>query len=96
MQRLEKILTLFGYKETQELLDAIERGELAVVKLPGTLKLQTAQWLRAQAEQAPEEYQPALKEIAGSLEYAHTLDRYPVDVCDLDAPPGWPSYCSRE
>lgn len=96
MGRLERIIELFGYKQAQELLNAIERGELAVVKLPGALKVQTAVWLREQAEQAPAEFRGALNEIAGALEYAHTLDRYPVDVCDLDAPPGWPSYCERD
>ncbi len=96
MGRLEQITQLFGYGDPQELLGAIERGELAVVKLPSELKLQAAKWLREQTALAPEPYREVLNEIAGSLEYAHALDRYPVDVCDFDAPPGWPSYCDRD
>jgi hypothetical protein len=38
-----------------------------------------------------------LEDIADALELAMELAHYPADadICDMDLPYGWPSYCER-
>jgi hypothetical protein len=39
-----------------------------------------------------------LEELASGLDFFAELRRYPpgADVCEMDLPHGWPSYCDKD
>lgn len=101
IERAREIAKMMGYDTTDAALKAIGRGELILLKVPESRRLEVSEWVR---ERIPEvrdgdaELAHALDDIADGLEMAMELTRYPADtdVCDLDLPHGWPSYCDKE
>jgi hypothetical protein len=87
-----------GYEDTDELLRAIGKGDLVVLKVAEGDRLKLAEWLHGHSDAAGDgEVAKALEDIAAGLELSLELERYPAgsDICDLDLPHGWPSYCDR-
>jgi len=100
INRAREIAQMMGYDSADATLEAIGRGELILVKVPDDLRLRLADWLRAHAQEASLEdtaLGDVVEDLANGLEMALELVRYPVDtdVCDMDLPHGWPSYCDK-
>ncbi len=100
INRGRQIAQMMGYKNTDELLKAIGKGDLILVKMNAEDRLDVAEWLRDQApdiQVEDEALSDSLEELASGLEFAMELQRYPADsdICNLDLPYGWPSYCDR-
>ncbi len=101
INRGSEIVKMMGYDTTEALLDAIGKGEVTLVKFPASGQLQAANWLR---EQLPAvrgrnaALADALEELGNGLEFSLELEHYPADsdVCEMDLPHGWPSYCEKE
>ena len=100
INRARDIAKTMGYDSIDAILEAIGSGELILVKVAGDQRLKAAEWLQAhlpvvRAEE--ESLATTLEDIADSLEFALELTRYPADadVCEMDLPHGWPSYCER-
>jgi len=92
---------MMGYASIDATLEAIGQGELILIKMDAEQRLHVAEWLRGQIaaiEGASPMVAAALKDIADGIELALELTRYPADtdVCELDLPHGWPSYCERD
>ena len=71
-----------------------------MLKVAESRRLKAAEWLRSQiagVRWEDAELAATLEDVADGLELALELTHYPVDadVCDLDLPHGWPSYCER-
>lgn len=100
VERAREIMQIMGYESVDAVLKAIAEGEVILLKIPDERRVRLAEWLY---ERVPEirdwdpELADALDDLADGVELAHELVRYPVDidVCDLDLPHGWPSYCDR-
>lgn len=101
VSRAREIAQMMGYDGIDAALDAIGSGELILLKMPDDERLDVATWLRAQIPQVRSE-QPALAEalddVADGLDMALELTRYPADtdVCEMELPHGWPSYCDKD
>ncbi len=100
MNRARDIVQMMGYDTLDAALEAIGRGDLVLLKLPEGLQLRMAAWLHSQVEDVEKEdaeLAAALEDLADGLELAMELDRYPAaaDICELDLPHGWPSYCDK-
>ena len=101
LNRALEIAQMMGYEGIDAILDAVGRGELILLKVPDAQRLEVSQWIR---ERIPEvrggdrSLADALVDIADGLDLAMELERYPVDtdVCDMNLPHGWPSYCDKE
>jgi hypothetical protein len=101
VDRAREIGKMMGYESLDAILDAVGRGEVILLKIPDQARLDVAQWLRGRIpEVRGQEPQLAdsLDDIADGLDLAMELTRYPsdTDVCDLDLPHGWPSYCDKD
>lgn len=101
INRGREIAKMMGYATTEALLEAIGKGELILLKLPEGGHLQAANWLR---EKTPEvravdaNLGDTLEELSSGLEFSLELGHYPADadVCEMDLPHGWPSYCEKD
>jgi hypothetical protein len=101
IDRARDIVKMMGYESLDGALAAIGRGELILLKLPGEQRLSASLWMREQIPQVrtnDADLAETLDDVADGLEMALELTRYPADtdVCDLDLPHGWPSYCDKE
>jgi hypothetical protein len=100
LDRAREITQMMGYESIDETLEAIGRGELVLLKIPEDNQVRVADWLRSQASavEEDEELVEALEDMADGLEFALELDRYPAtaDICEIDLPHGWPSYCDKQ
>lgn len=101
IDRAREIAEMMAYDSLDALLDAIGQGEVILLKVPESQRLTASKWIRQQIPDLRWTDTPlaaTLDDIADSLDMALELTRYPVDsdVCDLDLPNGWPSYCDKE
>lgn len=101
IDRARDIVKMMGYDSVDAVLEAISRGEVILLKVPDSVRLGVAQWLRGQAPGLRAENRvlaDALDDMADGLDLAMELTRYPEDsdVCDMDLPYGWPSYCDKD
>lgn len=97
IERGYQIADMMGYAGNESVFKAIGEGELILVKISADKRLELARWLRAMKDQAKPEIGTLLDDIADAIELALELERYPMggDLCDLDLPHGWPSYCEK-
>ena len=100
IDRGRDIAKTMGYNSIDAVLEAIGSGDLILVKVAGDQRLKTAEWLQARlpvVRAEDEALATTLEDIADGLEFALELTRYPADadVCEMDLPNGWPSYCER-
>lgn len=101
IERAREIAKMMGYESIDETLNAIGRGELILLQVPEHQRLSAAIWMRKRIPEVragDTELATTLDDIADGLELAMELTRYPADtdICDLDLPHGWPSYCNKE
>lgn len=101
IDRAREIAKMMGYGDLNALLDAIGQGEVILLKVPESQRLTASRWIREQISDLRWTDTPmatTMDDIADGLDMALELTRYPVDsdVCDLDLPNGWPSYCDKE
>jgi hypothetical protein len=101
IDRAREIAEMMGYSSIDETLEAIGRGELILLKVPEDERLSVSKWIREHVPQVrdkDEELAEVLDDMADSLDLALELTRYPADtdVCEMDLPYGWPSYCDKE
>jgi len=99
-ERAKEIAEMLGYTSTNELLTAIGSGDVIVLKVPNTERLPASKWLRGQAPEIHRQDDAlgsTLEAIAAGLDFAMELKHYPSgsDICDMDLPNGWPSYCDQ-
>jgi hypothetical protein len=100
IDRARDIAKMMGYSSIDAILEAIGSGELILVKAVEGRRSKTSQWVRARLAGARGEdaaVAETLEDIADALDLATELAHYPVDadICDMDLPYGWPSYCER-
>lgn len=100
IERAREIAEMMNYESTNDLLEAIGRGELALLKMPHDVLGRLSSWLRSQSSEVKKTdaaLAQVIEDLARGLDLAMELARYPMnaDVCDLDLPNGWPSYCER-
>ena len=98
INRAREIAQMMGYNSIDATLEAIGRGELILLKVPESKRLEVANWVRSQVPEVRGEdavLADVLDDIADGVEMAMELQHYPVDtdVCNMDLPNGWPSYC---
>lgn len=101
INRAREIVQMMGYDSLDAAFEAIGRGELVLLKVPDQKRLELANWMRSQVPEIRDndtELASALDDIADGVDLATELQRYPVDtdVCDMDLPHGWPSYCDKD
>ncbi|MGC9349255.1 MAG: hypothetical protein ACP5JG_14030 [Anaerolineae bacterium] len=101
ISRAREITEMMGYGSVDETLEAIGRGELMLLKVPESQRSSVSNWIRDQVPEVrgkDEELAKVLDDMADTLDLALELTRYPADadVCELDLPHGWPSYCDKE
>ncbi|MBN1260799.1 MAG: hypothetical protein JXB35_08975 [Anaerolineae bacterium] len=99
-ERALEIARMMGYDGYEKVCQAIGAGELILLKLPHESRLQVSNWLREEIPMVrgrDEGLADALDEIADGLDFASELERYPAgsDICEMDLPHGWPSYCEK-
>lgn len=99
-ERAREIAQMMGYDGIDAMLEAIGGGEVILLKISNEQRLEVANWLREQVPElraGKEGLADSLDDIADGLELAMELTHYPIDtdVCDLDLPHGWPSYCDK-
>ena len=95
----QDITRMMGYDSCEQALDAVGAGELILVKVPETARQSLTRWLREQANTVTDtELASIIHDIVKSVNMASELERYPedVDVCDMNLPDGWPSYCDKD
>ena len=100
INRARDIAKTMGYGSIDAILKAIGSGELILVKVSKDQRQKAAGWLQARlvaARSEDEALADTLEDIADGLEFAMELTRYPADadVCEMELPRGWPSYCER-
>ena len=101
INRAREIAQMMGYNSIDATLEAIGRGELILLKVPESKRLEVTNWVRSQVPGVRDEdtvLADVLDDIADGVEMAIELQRYPVDtdICDMDLPNGWPSYCDTD
>ena len=101
IERAREIAQMMGYKSIDATLEAIGKGELLLLKVPEEERQDVAQWLRAripEVRSVDEDLATTLEELASGLDFFAELRRYPpdADVCEMDLPHGWPSYCDKD
>ena len=94
------IAKMMGYENTESVFEAVGQGDLLLVKLDDAQKQSVSEWLHKQisaVESEDELLAATLHDIADSVELALELKRYPadIDICEMELPHGWPSYCER-
>lgn len=99
INRARAIAQMMGYESIDDTLEAIGDGELILLKVPEGARHRLADWLHEQAEslEGDEALEEDLNDLANGIELASELERYPggADVCEIDLPHGWPSYCDK-
>ena len=100
INRAREIAQMMGYDSIDATLEAIGSGELILLKVSDESRLEIANWMREQVAEVrgeDEKLAEALDDVADGLEMAMELKQYPADtdVCDMDLPHGWPSYCDK-
>jgi hypothetical protein len=100
IERAREIAKMMGYDNIDVTLEAIGRGDLILLKIPPSQRLEISNWLRERVPEVRgenEQLAASLEDIANGLDMAMELTRYPADtdVCDMDLPHGWPSYCDK-
>ena len=101
INRGREITKMMGYASVDAALEAIGQGELILIKVDAEQRLHVAEWLREQItaiEGTDALLAATLNDMADSLDLAMELTRYPADtdICEMDLPHGWPSYCERD
>ncbi|MCJ7551511.1 MAG: hypothetical protein MUQ30_17715 [Anaerolineae bacterium] len=101
INRAREIAQTMGYDSIDATLEAIGRGELILLKVPEQKRLEVTNWVRSQIPEVRDEdavLADVLDDIADGVDMAIELRHYPVDtdVCDMDLPHGWPSYCDTD
>jgi hypothetical protein len=101
INRARDIAKMMGFDSIDTILEAIGRGDLILFKLDDGQQMEASEWLHQQmtaVEKDNERLSATLHDIADGIELAMELKRYPADtdICDMDLPHGWPSYCERE
>ncbi len=101
IDRARDIARTMGYESIDATLEAVGRGELILLKVPDDERLEASEWLRGQipaVRKTDEVLAEILDDIADGLDMAMELTRYPADtdICEMDLPHGWPSYCDKE
>ncbi len=101
IERARDIVQMMGYHSIDATLEAIGRGELILLKVPEKRRLHVATWVRSRVREVRDEdtlLADVLDDIADGLEMALELQRYPADtdICHMDLPHGWPSYCDTD
>jgi hypothetical protein len=101
IDRAREIAQMMGYASIDATLEAIGKGELILLKMPEEERQDVAQWLRSripEVRDSAEELGDMLEELASGLDFFAELRRYPpgADVCEMDLPHGWPSYCDKD
>ncbi len=100
IERGFQIAEMMGYEGSEDVFSAIGKGELILVKVPSGKRLELTRWLRECAKKNPPanaELASIMEDMASAIELALELERYPMgsEICDLDLPSGWPSYCEK-
>ncbi len=100
IDRAREITQMMGYNTIDDTLDAIGRGELILLKVSDEQRLKLARWImdRVPAVRGEDEnLGNAMEDLADGIAFALELLRYPADtdVCEMDLPLGWPSYCDK-
>ena len=100
IDRAREITKMMGYESMDATLEAIGGGELVLLKLPEEQRLLAAEWLHDRASELRAEDETlaeTLEDIADGMELASELIRYPAqsDICEMNLPHGWPSYCEK-
>lgn len=100
INRARDIAKTMGYSSIDAILEAIGNGELILVKATEGRRAKTAEWIRERLATVRGEdagIAATLEDFADALELATELAHYPADadICDIDLPHGWPSYCER-
>lgn len=100
INRAREIARTMGYSSIDAILEAIGKGELILVKATEGRRAKTAEWIRERLPRVRGEDSAlagTLEDIADALDLATELAHYPADadICDIDLPYGWPSYCER-
>ncbi len=105
IDRARDIAKTMGYDDIDAILEAIGKGELILFKIAEGRRIKTAEWLRDLGQRVrfglwaagvlPAPHGPRPDDIVRGLELASELAHYPLgaEVCDIDLPHGWPSYC---
>jgi hypothetical protein len=101
IDRAREIAKMMGYDDLEAVLAAVGRGELILLKVPPQERLGVSEWLRGQTPSVRGQepvLADSLDDIAAGLDLAMELTRYPsdTDVCEMDLPHGWPSYCDKD
>ena len=101
IDRAREITQMMGYNSIDETLDAIGRGDLILLKVNDEQRLKLSRWImeRVPAVRAQdEELAASLEDLADGIAFALELMRYPADtdICEMDLPLGWPSYCDKD
>lgn len=101
INRGREIIKMMGYDDSEAFLEAVGRGDVIAIKVPAQHLGQISKWLHARLGEAADSDAPlaeALHDIADGLEMALELEHYPgnADICDINLPHGWPSYCARK
>ncbi len=100
INRARDIAKTMGYNSIDAILEAIGNGELILVKATEGRRAKTAEWIRERLAAVRGEdagIAATLEDFADALDLATELAHYPADadICDMDLPYGWPSYCER-
>jgi hypothetical protein len=100
INRAREIAEMMGYDSIDDLMEAVGQGEVILLKVPESYRRRTSDWLHEKIPEARAESEnlaETVQDIANGLDMAMELVRYPADsdVCEMDLPHGWPSYCDK-
>lgn len=99
IRRALELTKMMGYSSMDETMEAVGEGELILVKVPSASRVSFSKWLHEQAGSVDDsDLAAVILDIASGIDMAAELQRYPddSDVCDMDLPSGWPSYCDKD
>ena len=79
------------------LADQVKAYEDENFQIPEAEPKEVLRFLMDQHGLKQEDLGDALDEVADGLDFALELERYPAnsDICEMDLPHGWPSYCDK-
>ncbi len=101
INRAREIAQMMGYNNIDDTLDAIGHGELILLKISTEQRLKLSKWIMDRVPSVrgqDEDFGAALEDLADGIAFALELIRYPADtdICEMDLPLGWPSYCDKD